>query len=85
MSYIKLDENIYAKEPNHAVEIINVVDLQAEITTLEQSAIGFLPLEYPENANEELKQAYDILNNQRAQSYNDINISINEKINSYFQ
>ena len=60
--WIKLDDNLYAKEAsNDPEEIINLIDLENEIKDL-QTQIQNLEnelLEYPAGADERMKQAID--------------------------
>lgn len=58
MSYLKLSDNIYAREVTfYPVEIINI-ELEQELLSLVDSPL----LKYPDNATNEIMQAVDMYN-----------------------
>ncbi len=59
MSYLKLSDNIYAKEVIlYPVEIINIIELEQELLSLVDSPL----LQYPDNATNEIMQTVDMYN-----------------------
>ena len=69
MSWIKLDKNHYALEATpDPQEIVNIDELDQQITDLQTEVNSIKKIEYPAGANNDMKQAVDNWNKKQQEN-----------------
>ena len=65
-NWIQIDNDLYAKQPeNDPEEIVNMVELDQEITKLQAQIDSIRDLEYPEGVSDDMRQAINEWNEKK--------------------
>lgn len=62
MSWVKIDEGIYAEEVDNPIQVVSIAEIQSEIDSLQASIDGLSDLPYPTGADDKTKEAINAYN-----------------------